>query len=88
MENSMMIDGIKVSSKIVDLKTGFVRDFEPSMCHEIARSILEQMTPEEIRALPDAPKGTKATIGVAITPSGKKSVFDINDSDCIIPSTA
>lgn len=59
-------DGITVESKIIDMKTGLERPFEPADRLRLMQSILGQMTEEELAAMPKAEPGVKAKYKVLL----------------------
>ena len=73
-----MINGIQCRSSIEDLTAGTIKDYDPNtMSEKLMKSILMQMTPEELRTLPPAPINMKPTLAVSITPSGKMEWRDL-----------
>lgn len=66
-----IIDGIHIKSYIKDLKTGTTLPYDGSMSKDVLKSLLNQLSPQEIEALPKAAPGAKSDFSVKITKDGK-----------------
>ncbi|HOV69031.1 MAG TPA: hypothetical protein PLZ84_01755 [Clostridia bacterium] len=66
------INGCTVTSYVYDTATGETVPFEPSMAKDVMFSLVKNLSIEDLKALPLAPKGTKIDYIVEIDENGTK----------------